>query len=113
MFYDLENAVKARINEGNSESTEGGIKRLSGNSPSRLTPNSKKIKDIPQQVQEPREPKGRSRTSLSQLKADWTERESLEGAIANLMFTGKNNKGRNSVQAGREGKWFFFQIVKF
>ena len=29
------------------------------------------------------------------------------------VFTGKNNKGRNSVQAGREGKWFFFQIVKF
>ena len=83
--YDLENPVKARIDEGNSESTEGGIKRLSGNSPSRSTPNSKKIKDIPQQVQEPREPKGRSRTSLSQLKADWTERESLEGAIANLM----------------------------
>ena len=76
--YDLENAVKARIDEGNS-------KRLSGNSPSRSTPNSKKIKDIPQQVQEPREPKGRSRTSLSQLRADWTERESLEGAIANLM----------------------------
>ena len=82
--YDLENAVKARIDEGNSESTEGGIKRLSGNSPSRSTPNSKKIKDIPQ-VQEPREPKGRSRTSLSQLRADWTERESLEGAIANFM----------------------------
>ena len=49
--YDLENAVKARIDEGNSESTEGGIKRLSGNSPSRSTPNSKKIKDIPQQVE--------------------------------------------------------------
>ena len=85
MFYDLENAVKARINEGNSKSTEGGIKRLSGNSPSRSTPNSKKIKDIPQQVQEPREPKGRSRKSLFQLEADWTERENLEGAIANLM----------------------------
>ena len=74
-----------RIDEGNSESTEGGIKRLSGNSPSGSTPNSKKIKDIPQQVQEPREPKGRSRTSLFQLKANWTERENLEGAIANLM----------------------------
>ena len=83
MFHDLESAVKARID--NSESTEGGIKRLSGNSPSGLTPNSKKIKDIPQQVKEPREPKGRSRKSLFQLKADWTERENLEGAIANLM----------------------------
>ena len=59
--------------------------RLHGNSPSGSTPNSKKIKDIPQQVQEPREPKGRSRTSLFQLKANWTERENLEGAIANLM----------------------------
>ena len=45
----------------------------------------KKIKDIPQQVQEQREPKGRSRKSLFQLEADWTERENLEGAIANLM----------------------------
>ena len=61
MFHELESAVKARIDEGNSESTEGGIKRLHGNSPSGSTPNSKKIKDIPQQVQEPREPKGRSR----------------------------------------------------
>ena len=85
MFHDLENAVKARIDEGNSESTEGGIKKLSGNSPSVSTRNSKKIKDIPQQVQEPREPKGRSRKSLFQLEADWTERENLEGAIANLM----------------------------
>ena len=85
MFHELESAVKARIDVGYSESTEGGIKRLHGNSPRGSTPNSKKIKDIPQQVQEPREPKGRSRTSLSQLKADWTERESLEGAIANLM----------------------------
>ena len=59
--------------------------RLHGNSPSGSTPNSKKIKDIPQQVQEPREPKGRSRKSLFQLEADWTERENLEGAIANLM----------------------------
>ena len=85
MFHELESAVKARIDEGNSESTEGGIKRLHGNSPSGSTPNSKKIKDIPQQVQEPREPKGRSRKSLFQLEADWTERENLEGAIANLM----------------------------
>ena len=74
MFHDLENAVKARIDEGNSESTEGGIKKLSGNSPSVSTRNSKKIKDIPQQVQEPRQPKGWSRTSLFQIKADWTER---------------------------------------
>ena len=65
--------------------TEGGIKRLHGNSPRGSTPNSKKIKDIPQQVQEPREPKGRSRKSLFQLEADWTERENLEGAVANLM----------------------------
>ena len=85
MFHELESAVKARIDVGYPESTEGGIKRLHGNSPRGSTPKSKKIKDIPQQVQEPREPKGRSRTSLSQLKADWTERESLEGAIANLM----------------------------
>ena len=83
MFHDLESAVKARID--NSESTEGGIKRLNGNSPSGSTPNSKKIKDIPQQVKEPREPKGRSRKSLFKLKADWTERENLEGAIANTM----------------------------
>ena len=53
--------------------------------PAGSTPNSMKIKDIPQQVQEPREPKGRSRKSLFQLEADWTERENLEGAIANLM----------------------------
>ncbi|XP_068693734.1 uncharacterized protein [Montipora foliosa] len=85
MFHELESAVKARIDEGNSESTEGGIKRLHGNSPSGSTPNSKKIKDIPQQVPEPREPKGRSRKSLFQLEADWTERENLESAIANLM----------------------------
>ncbi|CAH3022820.1 unnamed protein product [Porites evermanni] len=81
MFHELESAVKARIDVGYSESTEGGIKRLHGGS----TPNSKKIKDIPQQVQEPREPKGRSRKSLFHLEADWTERENIEGAIANLM----------------------------
>ena len=85
MSHDLDSVVKARIDEGNLESREGGINRLSGNSPSGSTPNSKKIKDIPQQGQEPREPKGRSRKSLFQLEADWTERENLEGAIANLM----------------------------
>lgn len=86
MFHELESAVKARFDEGNkAESTEGGIKRLHGNSPSGSTPNSKKIKDIPQQVQEPGKPKGRSRKSLFQLEADWTERENLEDAIANLM----------------------------
>ena len=83
-FHGLESAVKARIDEGNSQSTEGGIKRLHGNSLSGSTTNSKKIKDIPQQVQEPRQPKGWSRKSLFQLKADWTERENLEGAIANM-----------------------------
>ena len=85
MFHEHESAVKARIDEGNSQSTEGGIKRLHGNSPSGSTTNSKKIKDIPQQVQEPREPKGRSRKSLFELEADWTELENLVGAIANLM----------------------------
>ena len=85
MFHELESAVKARIDVGYSESTEGGIKRLHGNSPRGSTPNSKKKKDIPQQVQEPREPKVWSRKSLFQLEADWTERENLEGAIANLM----------------------------
>ena len=85
MFHERESAVKARIDVGYSESTEGGIKRLHGNSPRGSTPNSKKIKDIPQKVQEPREPKGRSRKSLFQLEADWTERENLECAIANLM----------------------------
>lgn len=48
MFHEVESAVKARIDEGNSESTEGGIKRLHGNSPRGSTPNSKTIKDIPQ-----------------------------------------------------------------
>ena len=85
MFHELESAVKARINEGNSESAVGGIKRLNGNSPGGSTPNSKKIKDIPQQLPEPRESKGRSRKSSFQLEADWTERDNLEGAIANLM----------------------------
>ena len=37
MFHELESAVKARIDEGNSESTEGRIKRLHGNSPSGST----------------------------------------------------------------------------
>ena len=85
MFHELENAVKARIDEGNSESTKGGIKRLHGNSPSGSTPNSKKIKDIPQQIQDPREPKGRSRIFLFQLEADRNEGENLGGALVNLM----------------------------
>ena len=59
--------------------------RLHGNSPSGSTPNSKKIKDIPQQIQEPREPKGRSRIFLFQLEADRNEGENLGGALANLM----------------------------
>ena len=85
MFHELESAVKASIDVGYSESTEGGIKRLHGNSPRGSTPNSKKIKDIPQQVQEPREPKGRPRIFLFQLEADRNEGENLGGALANLM----------------------------
>ena len=84
MFHELESAVKA-MQDRRGQFGVYERWRLHGNSTSGSTPNSKKIKDIPQQIQEPREPKGRSRIFLFQLEADRNEGENLGGALANLM----------------------------
>ena len=84
LFHELESIVRVKTGS-NSQS----VKRLHGNrSPSGSTPDPKKAKDIPQepQEQERRLPESRARKSLFELNAAWAERESLEDAVANLMY---------------------------
>ena len=70
-------------------SNSQSVKRLHGSrSPSRSIPVPKKANFIPQepQEQERRQPTNRARKSLFELNATWAERESLEDAVASLMY---------------------------
>lgn len=84
LFHELKGILIAK-----TASISQSAKQLHGNrSPSGSTPDPKKAKDIPQELQEKEQsqPTIRARKSLFELKHDqWTEHERLEDAVANLM----------------------------
>lgn len=88
---------------GNSEesSTDGGIKRFHGNSPSGLTP-SKKKSCTPQPVR----PKSRK---TFELNSAWKEKENIDDAIANLMClpVTTNESPSSTVKVGNTLSYFF------
>ena len=61
----------------------GASKRVHSNSPSGLTPSSKKTKQFPQEKSSV--PKGKSKKTLFELDCAWSERERVDDDIANLM----------------------------
>ena len=92
-FHELEVMLKVKT-ASNSQS----VKWLHGHrSPSGSTPDPKKANYIlhEPQEQERRQPTNRGRKSLFELNATWTERESLEDAVANLMCLPVTLKSRS------------------
>ena len=87
LFHELQEVFRSKVKTApglrNLEAGDGGSKRLhSDNSPSGLTPGSKKQRDT---TSRERASGCRAKKSLFDLNSAWSERERVEDSVANLM----------------------------